>query len=451
MVNLQALEAAIGKIERIRDHEFCFEVEDMKVCLRPLRPDEETEVQRYAQVALEQVSADEEADQASFADFMDRMRHASLAFAIVQIGDLDLREVEYLETGEKDDQGNLISVPKWEAVRDLTAREWSRAMLAQVFAKFGEMLERIELRAQKAINFEPVDLQEEIERTERRLSQLKETRDKIKQPVSPQASGRTPPRPEQRRASSEPVVSGEIMDEKEVVEPEAQPPPQAAQEEQGRASAIPASASAPERSPPPEPSQEPPEAENQATGQSEEEAEFDQDGIPLPHGGDSFFDPTDPDEAMAAESRRQAILHQRRLAKQRAEKVQQRMREEIGMPTEEEMAAERLREDRAAKSPKGVRLDGQTEGLRAAANLNDAVFDSGAGSVRTGRPGQPQPQPGGQGKPAQLHGKPVYKMPTQTLDRPERERKHGEPPESPVRVNNPSVGGRQTKFRGPNQ
>ena len=147
MVNLKALEAALAKVERIRDHEFCFEIGDTEICLRPLRPDEETEVQKYAQVAMEMVGEDE-ANQAAFADFMDRMRHASLGFSVVQIGNVNLRDVEYVETGEKDNNGNDVSIPKWEAVCQIMARDWSRMMLSQVFAKFGEMLDRMELRSQ---------------------------------------------------------------------------------------------------------------------------------------------------------------------------------------------------------------------------------------------------------------------------------------------------------------
>ena len=157
MVSLKALEAAITQVERIRDIEYSFEASGVEITLRPLRAGEETEVQRYAEVAMESLE-EGEATQAAFADFMDRMRHASLGFAIVQLGDLDLRTTEYLETGENDEKGNPISVPKWEAIRELIGREWTRTMLSQVFARFGELLERVELGAAKNVKFDPVEL-----------------------------------------------------------------------------------------------------------------------------------------------------------------------------------------------------------------------------------------------------------------------------------------------------
>lgn len=465
MVNLQALEAAIGKVERIRDHEFTFEVEDVEVTLRPLRPDEETEVQRYAQVAMENVTTDE-GDQAAFADFMDRMRHSSLAFSVVQIGALDLRDVEFIETGELDEHGNPISVPRWEAVRDLMAREWTRVMLSQVFGKFGEMLNRLEIRAKERIKFEPVDLDEEIERLERQLTDLKDTKTKIKEPTQDEIrlrqkavidrdnaiakvrdTIRTGPNVEEPLPQDVQAAVDAVVDEKTPDQP--QPPPQQPQQPQGRRSAIPTSAPAPERPAAPE---QPQQAQQPPQPPQPEGPELDEQGVPVPHGGDSFFDPADPEQAMEAEAQRQAVLHQRHLARQRAAAKQRQMHEEMGIPNEDQMTAERLAEDRAAKSPKGVRLDKSPGGLRSAANASDAVFDSGAGSVRSGRP-QPQAAQKGGGTPAQMHGKPVFKMPTQNLDRPEREhqRQHGEPAPSPVRINSPAPGGRQTKFRGPNQ
>ena len=459
MVNLQALEAALGKVERIRDHEFTFEVGDIEITLRPLRPDEETEVQKYAQVAMETVA--EDGNQAAFADFMDRLRHASLGFSVVKIGALDLRDVEYIETGELDDNENPVSIPKWEAMVQIIGKDWGRMMLSQVFGKFGEMLDRAELRAQEAVKFQPVDLEEEIERTERRLAELKTTRDRVKTPahdpvrqtqaaviqndqVTAEARNQIRNGPQQREP--EPVSPDVQSAVDAVVDEVQQAPPQQPQQPQGRRSAVPESVGAPERPTTPEQSQG---AQQPQQPQQPPEPELDKMGIPIPHEGDSFFDPSDPEEAMAAEGHRQAVMRQRHLAKERAEAEQRRLREEMGIPSEETMTAQRIQENRSSQSPRGVNLDRSPGGLRSAANLNDAMMDANAGSVRSGRPNQPQAP--GPGTPAQLHGKPVYKMPAQYLDRPQSQRQHGDPAESPVKINNPSAGGRQPKFRGPNR
>lgn len=478
MVNLKALEAAINKVERIRDHEFCFEVDGTKICMMPLRPDQETEVQKYAQAAMEAVQ-DGQADQGAFADFMDRMRHASLAFSIVQIGELNLRDVEYIETGETDEHGNAISLPKWEAICNLIAHEWSRLMLSQVFGKFGEMLDRLELRAQKAVSFDPVDLEEEIDRTTRRLTDLRETKERIKVPtpdpvtrqqktiadIDKQAEdhrndirrggAQTPVVPSEQAPKTGEFSTSEVETSPEVP-PEAVPEP-SPQAPQGRPSAVP-QAGVPRERPPqqtqPQESQEPPAV--QASGDPQEPQPpqnlVDERGIMLPPDGDSFFDPADPGQAMEVETRRQAMLHQQHIARQRAQAEQEKMRQEMGMPTAQEQAAQMAEGQRQAARPNAVDLSsekmagGAVDSLRQAANLHNAVADNRAGSVRAGRPQQPRPQAQEGGGPAQLHGKPVYKMPAQTLERSEKPRQHGEPPQSPLKMN-PTAGGRNPNFR----
>jgi hypothetical protein len=184
---------------------------------------------------------------------------------------------------------------------------------------------------------------------------------------------------------------------------------------------------------------------------------MDEQGISFPHDGDSFFDPTDPDAAMAAEARRQAQLHASHLRRQREQKMARQRAEEMGMPSREDLARSQQQRQRDSGRPNATRLDTRTAGLREAANLHDQVFDAGGGNQQTGRPQRAQPQQaqGRPNAPATLHGKPVFKMPTQTLDKSSRQqreevvREHGDAPPSPVQIN-PTVGARQSKFRGPN-
>ena len=476
MVTLKALEAAVIQVEQIRDHEYTFEAAGTQITLRPLRAEEETDVQRHAQVAWEGVG--EEGDVAAYAEFMDRVRLATLGYSIVRLGDTDLHDVDYVETGEQDENGNAVSMPKYEAIRDLIAHEWTKQMLTQVFSKFGELLERVEIEASKSVKFEASDLDEEIDRIEKRLVELKAHRDQKKPPdassMQKQQKGvvkaeetrqrihdriRSQPGPAGRAADAAAAAAPTTRDIQEAVRevtdevsPEApaqeasqqappQPPqPEAPQQPQGRRSAIPDSA----------PPRERPVAPEESEGAQEPQQAsppVDQQGVLLPHDGDSFFDPADPDEALAAETQRQAQLHHQHMQRQRQVEMERRQREELGIPTEAELARERQEGRRQTTLPKATSLD--KTGLRAAANVHNAVFDAGAGQVRSGRP-QAAPSPGGQGVPAQLHGKPVYKMPTQTLDRPAKEtqREHGDPAPSPVKINAPA-GGRQGKFRGP--
>ena len=472
MVSLKVLETALNQVEKIRDHVLTFNAGGTRVSLRALRSEEETEVQRYAQVAFE--GTGDEPDQAHMADFMDRLRHGSLGFSVVRLGDLDLQDVSYIETGEMDERtGKPVSVPKWEAVRDLIAKDWSRAMLAQVFAKFGELLDRVDLYATERVKLDPVDAKEERERLERRLEELREAEANAKKTVA-----KDPVQKQQkaiadvdktivaqredlrRRGSKEPVqdppqeaVEGTLeAPSSPVAEPASPPsPPQAAapvqapQEpqapQQGRRSAsVPESAVAP------------PERPVEQRPQETQEMPTDQREIPLPHEGDTFFDPADPEAAVAAETQRQIMLQRQQAAREQKRQEMLKRRAEMEMPTSAEQARQRMTAEQADQRPTGaVTLDPRTQGLREAANLNDATFDAGAGSVRSGRPVRTEPQPvaAGGGTPAKLHGKPVYKRPAETLERPQNPRHRGAPePEAPAQIN-PGVGGHNPNFRGP--
>jgi hypothetical protein len=477
MVNLKALEAAIAKVENIRAFEYTFEVGDIQITLRPLLPFEETEMTRYAEVAMEGVK-EGASTQAAFADFMDRLRHATLGFSIVELGELDLRKVEYLETGEVDDQQRPILVPKWEAIRDMVASQWTRFMLSEVFSRFGELLERLEANARKSVKFDPVDLQEEIERHERRLTELRALKLKseevpdgdlalrqqnlVKQAQKAQQDQRESLRQAQRRdvgqdlaetiepepgSGQAPPTSAPATPSSPPVPPAASAPPEASQ---GRRSAIPTAApeAAPARheTPAPSPAESP---------DLDDDTRFDQQGIPRPLEGDSFFDPADPDAALAAESARQGELHRRHIQRQQEQAARRAAAEAAGMPDPATVARDITRDtQRSSSTPRGAtRLDARTDGLRAAANANDAVFDGNANQIRSGRPiSRPRP-PERPGQPALLHGKPVYKMSqTQILDRPARERAAEAPAPAVSATINPEGGhARNQKFRGPGE
>lgn len=499
MVNLKALEAAITQVETIRDYEFTFEVDGQKFTLRPLRSYEETEVQRYAEVAWE--GGGENNTTSEYQDFMDRVRLATLGFSVIRIGDLDLSQSDWIETGDFDEQGNSIDIPKWEAVRDLIREEWPKALMLQVFAKFGELLERVESSASRFVKFEPSDLDEEIERMEKRIGELRNQREERSNPnAKPDVSGvhqaqRAVAQEDERNqrvrnamrtsATSEPVE--EPMEEP-MEEPAPQPPaPPEEEAQQFQPQPPPPQQRAPQRAPQ-QPPQVPQHQPHQAAPQQRRTPSFpqsvapeaaperepqpqrpppqvDRQGIELPPDGDSFFDPSDPGDALQAEARRFAQLHVRNKQREAERAAAAEQAREMGMPSEAEMARERMNTSRSnarpaaasVDTPQSARnLDPRLTGLRQAANLQDQVVDTGVGRQRSGRPQrapvQPNPNahlPGA--APAKLHGKEVYKMPTQTLEKSAKAQARDNPtPNQNVRVN-PSLGARQSKFKPPNR
>lgn len=483
MVNLKALEAAINQVETIRDYEFTFEVDGQKFTLRPLRSYEETEVQRYAEVAWEGA---EEGSTSAYQDFMDRVRLATLGFSVVGIGGLDLSGSEWIETGDLDEHGNPISVPKGEAVRDLIREQWTKALVLQVFAKFGELLERVEFNASRFVKFDPSDLDEEIARLEKRTAELKDKREeRLKNAEEPAVSGvhraqKAVAQEDERNQRVREAMQGNIpappqAEPQQQEAPPAPPHQEVPQPEPRRPAAPPQQAAPPERAPqqpPQQPQEQPPQQRRSAVPQHaapperepeappQKEPEYDRQGIELPPEGDSFFDPSDPDGALEAETRRFMALHHRKLARDRERAAQAEQAREMGMPTQEQMARDRMRGQRDAGRPQATNLDPRVQGLRQAANLQNHVPDTRANQEHTGRPRRAQPQANPNARapgaaPATLHGKEVYKMPTQTLERPARARpgevdsNAGRPQTGRPQVN-PEPGGVQDKFRPPN-
>lgn len=161
-MNLQTLETAFSAVEEIGQGEITFEMEGLKLSLRIILPHEETEMMRWATGSEED----------SAIDFTDKFKIGTLSYALVAIGEHDFRDVQSVETGAKLENGKMVKIPKHTAVRKLLSR-WSRPILLNVFRKYNELLTQVENRADKAIQFEPADLDTEIERLEARLTELK--------------------------------------------------------------------------------------------------------------------------------------------------------------------------------------------------------------------------------------------------------------------------------------
>lgn len=172
-LDFKALEQALAPIAEIGQGELTFDVGGTPVTVRVLRPSEEVEAQKYAAPALET-----EGSQAAV-EYMDRFRLACLSYAIVAVGNQDFRNVDYVTTGEKLDNGTEVKVQKHKALRDLLAR-WTRAALAGVFNKFYELVLKTEKEAEKAIVFEPADIPSEIDRLQQRITELRGQMEKNK-------------------------------------------------------------------------------------------------------------------------------------------------------------------------------------------------------------------------------------------------------------------------------
>lgn len=171
-IDFKALEQALAPIAEIGQGELTFDAGGTTITVRVLRPSEEIEAQKFAASAL-----DGEDTNHAAVDYLDRFRIACLSHAIVAVGSQDFRDVDYVATGDKLDNGTLVKVPKHKAMRELLGR-WTRSALAAVFNKFHELVDRTEKEAEQAIIFEPSNIPSEIDRLQQRIEGLRHEMDK---------------------------------------------------------------------------------------------------------------------------------------------------------------------------------------------------------------------------------------------------------------------------------
>jgi hypothetical protein len=165
-IDFKALEQALAPIAEIGQGELTFDAGGTSITLRVLRPHEEVEAQKYAASALEGDS------DGAAVDYLDRFRVGCLSYAIVAVGSQDFRNVDYVDTGEKLENGTPIKVPTYKAMRGLLS-QWTRSALSGVFGKFHELLMRTEKEAERAIIIEPADIPTEIDRLRQRIEELR--------------------------------------------------------------------------------------------------------------------------------------------------------------------------------------------------------------------------------------------------------------------------------------
>ena len=275
-ITQEALEAAFAPIKEISGGELTFDVGGIPVTLRLLVPEEETEVQRYA------FQSEAGGDESVMAlEYLEKFRVALLSHAVVAVGEMDLRGVKFVETGDRLDTGVAVKVPRYMAMRKIVA-EWGGPLRVAVFTKYTELSASVEKKAEAAVKFEPSDPDAEVERLEKRIRDIKEGKDKDKARSAFVKTANLVQEADVARRQDEDEASG-----KAVPPPAPVAPPAAA----------PRKPIYPQQAVPPEPA--PREAQRPASAPQEAPR-----AEPLPDVTDSLVDDGDMEAAVAAENRR---------------------------------------------------------------------------------------------------------------------------------------------------
>lgn len=326
MLDFAALERALAPIEEVGREEITFEVEGNSITLRPMLPQHEVLVQKFAQESLDG-QRDEKGDTSRFAalDYFNRFRVETLAFTLAQVNDTDLRDLEYIPTGESTSSGKPVRVPRHVALRKII-QKWSRPMLLAAFDKYNELSTRIEQNSENLVEYEPSDLTAEIERVKGRLADLERekerrakgdpniTAEQVKaiNDIDRQATGRREVPAQQEPPAPQPQIPPPTV-------PTPTPEQVSTESEWATFDEMPTKAALDDVAPPPE---EPQHAELPPLEEPPPQPQAPPD--PLANVQSSFTDPDDP-EALAAE-------HARLLAARRQMALQQEAREQQPPP-----------------------------------------------------------------------------------------------------------------------
>lgn len=177
MLDLATLKATLQPIRQIGEVEERFEIKGTSVVMRVLNPKEELEIQRWAQRGvLEASPEDQEKDNSLAVEYLNKFKLGCLSYSIVEVNGLDLRDQDFVSTGEVLPNGQAVKIKRTEAVRGML-EDWPRPLLTAVFRKFNEIMERCEINSDKAVEFNPPDLESEIQRVLQRLQTLEEMRE----------------------------------------------------------------------------------------------------------------------------------------------------------------------------------------------------------------------------------------------------------------------------------
>jgi len=171
MLNLQNLKEAFSDLDQIGKGETTFEINNTTITIRLLLPSEEMDVQKQAGQAY---SDNNDTGQAvATAAYLENFKINVLSYAVIAVGDCDLRNEEYVETGEYLKSGVAVKIPKTKAVKDLLSN-FSRKVLDGIFQRYTDLSTRIDLQSEELMDYVPIDLEAEVERLEAKLSVLRD-------------------------------------------------------------------------------------------------------------------------------------------------------------------------------------------------------------------------------------------------------------------------------------
>lgn len=164
-ISLNQLKSVMNKITKVGYLEKAITLSDNTIVIKSLTPKEESELQRV----ISDLTKEEEI---TTLEFVDRVRKETLSRAIIQVNDLNLRDIEMIETDDILPNGLKVSISRQEAV-SIMIEDLPRVLLGKVFEEMSKLTEEVEENTNKILNTPSSDVKAEIEILEKRIASLK--------------------------------------------------------------------------------------------------------------------------------------------------------------------------------------------------------------------------------------------------------------------------------------
>jgi hypothetical protein len=158
-MDLNSLSEGLSQLINYGKVEISFTIQGINVILRSLSSDEEIRISHK----MNGIESDG-------IEYLQTYKLLMLAYSIVQLNTIDLRDIVSLP--RKDKSGKIENILKEDYVFDII-KTWARSSLNVCFKKYGELLAISEREAEKGIEFEIIDKKSEISRLQAKIDELK--------------------------------------------------------------------------------------------------------------------------------------------------------------------------------------------------------------------------------------------------------------------------------------
>lgn len=173
MLDLNSLKNAFSNISEIGKGEETFLIGGTKITIRILLPKEETEVQKLSASAYsDEVRETGDENNIATTKYLETFKISVLSYSIIEVGDLSLRGMSFVPTGEKLPNGKEVKITKFKAMKDLLLT-FSRPIVDNIFQRYNDLTTKTQVITDKSLDYEPINLEEEIKELEEKLEELK--------------------------------------------------------------------------------------------------------------------------------------------------------------------------------------------------------------------------------------------------------------------------------------